>query len=332
MSKRKHPARFNAYAESLGAKRGLSGAYELPLETWLKLRETIASTLAGVGANARPSLTVTFCCQQCGTPSSKVAADAAKAVRRGVAFLCSHRCVVKAAMAARNVQSRRCHVCDKPMTGMPRTLTVCSAECRAQSFKASAAKRLKNRCINCGCLVLRKRTCSPECLKAQNAKRVPHNKLEPLSPRNCGACGVLFVPKTRTGTGQYCSRSCASKGHSLAMAGEKNPSFRHGLGNEYGKQRDWFAAKKAIWDRDAMQCVLCQSSDQIEVHHINMVPTDHRLTNLACLCKKCHRSLHSTETSGPTGILSSRLKEYAETATFTTSKSIKPSVSLLTEF
>ena len=46
-----------------------------------------------------------------------------------------------------------------------------------------------------------------------------------------------------------------------------------------------------VKQRDENKCALCDSVDNLEVHHINGLKRDNNLDNLVTLCRKCHRKI-----------------------------------------
>jgi hypothetical protein len=127
------------------------------------------------------------------------------------------------------------------------------------------------------------------------------------------------------------------------MKGSKNPAYRHGRTMQRGSQTVWFKILKLAWERDRYRCVNCESAvpllsteQPLHGHHINLIPWDHRLENVVCLCEGCHRKLHAAQKSrdGKRKMMKyAWLKEYAETATrtFMTYRSKEPDVSSPTE-
>jgi len=55
---------------------------------------------------------------------------------------------------------------------------------------------------------------------------------------------------------------------------------------------EWDKARKAARKRDGNRCVVCSSTEDLEVHHIDHGPDNHVLWNLITLCKKCHVLIH----------------------------------------
>lgn len=58
---------------------------------------------------------------------------------------------------------------------------------------------------------------------------------------------------------------------------------------------DWFEIRDRILDRDGRTCRNCGSTANLVVHHIVPIEADgsNRLTNLATLCRDCHRRAHN---------------------------------------
>lgn len=273
---------------SLDAKLTSSGGYELPLDVWLKQRETIASSQIGVGPGRRPSLQVTFSCVFCHKLKARAAFEVAKTVRRGkpVRMTCSAVCRTRMSNTNRGFIDRSCNVCGMEL--------------------------LNSR---------GRRTCSDACLHI--ARRRFQRPAAVVPPRHCEICSHPFTPAWGPSKARFCSRKCQAKGHKLAMTGRANPNFRHGLGTDRGDTRAWYAAKKQVWQRDQMMCVVCQSDEQLQVHHVNMIPTDHALFNLISLCRGCHKQAHSRLRPIP----SQWLSDYAVHAMFSISRSKELSAS-----
>jgi Mor family transcriptional regulator len=90
--------------------------------------------------------------------------------------------------------------------------------------------------------------------------------------------------------------------------GSKNPNWKGGISKyeSYTKEINNFKYKLKIWsakviERDEIKCVMCESNEKLESHHIT--PVRHILNkedlfdtnNGITLCRKCHLSIHFKE-------------------------------------
>lgn len=285
---------------SLGATLTNSGEYELPLDVWSRQRETIASIQKGVGARRRPSLWVTFSCPQCSAPGRDRAYEVRKKQNKGMAGpFCGQSCSTIAANAARGLSPKTCRNCGGPMNGVPRTQQTCSVTCRKASRQRAAVRRMK-----------------------------------PIPAHPCEICAKPFVPHNRMTSGRFCSRACKDAGHSADMTGAANPGWRNGATdyrNAPHTARDFLRAKTAVLFRDHFRCVICNTDQDIQVHHINMEPRDNRSQNLVAICRTHHRRLHAAEKSLSRTILWPWLSDYANQPTCSTYKWKGPSAFSQTE-
>lgn len=70
-------------------------------------------------------------------------------------------------------------------------------------------------------------------------------------------------------------------------------------GNESESERlrghDWFEIRNQVLERDGRTCRNCRSTTNLAVHHIVPIEASgtNRLTNLATLCRSCHRNAHN---------------------------------------
>jgi len=61
----------------------------------------------------------------------------------------------------------------------------------------------------------------------------------------------------------------------------------------YLKSAKWKFLRKQILDRDNHQCVMCESTTRLEIHHLTYKRlTDERLSDLVTLCHMCHSRQH----------------------------------------
>jgi 5-methylcytosine-specific restriction endonuclease McrA len=85
-----------------------------------------------------------------------------------------------------------------------------------------------------------------------------------------------------------CSKNCSNEYKSRNSQGEKSVFWRGGKMAPYIEE--WQTQRRAARERDGHKCVLCGSTDRIQVHHI--IPfrysQSHELDNLVTLCRSCH--------------------------------------------
>lgn len=169
----------------------------------------------------------------------------------------------------------------------------CSRVCMIAHRKATLTVR--RLCLGCECPLSRPyaKLCE-EC--RSGFRRVALDKAgvkRPLHPRFCEICGRFFQPLSHRTT--YCSRQCANRAHSIRMKGSGNSHFRHGR-----SANGWFVAMRPLIKmRDGNQCVICgavKSVDgrSLQVHHIDIHPTNNLPENLITLCSTCHIVHHKS--------------------------------------
>src|SRR5579859_934109 len=94
---------------SLGAAQRQSGEFVLPKDMWLEQRESIQSSLDGVGYKLWPLLRVTFSCEQCGKKMERRASEMEKHLDRR--NFCSLTCATIAKNEAKGFSRRTCKEC-----------------------------------------------------------------------------------------------------------------------------------------------------------------------------------------------------------------------------
>ena len=118
--------------------------------------------------------------------------------------------------------------------------------------------------------------------------------------RNCKQCGdelLVLKSKVKRGYGKFCDRVCLSNWLSDNWEGENHPQWREGTTNYAGR---WWTIRRGARARDGHQCRVCEKPKEDigrepDVHHIEPVrtfdnPQDaHRMDNVICLCRSCHR-------------------------------------------
>jgi 5-methylcytosine-specific restriction endonuclease McrA len=290
---------------SVGAEKMSSGEFNLPLDTWLKQRETIDSIQKGTpGTVRRASIQVTFSCAFCGKTGVRSAYETKKKIKDGACrMFCSMYCSGKGtAVEQGRLIFHKCKTCEVQIPAKSAS-RFCSEACRKVAFAKGGLKR-------------------------RDPNKNPDTWL-------CQVCGVMFqrgitdADLKRGHLPQTCSKACWAVVHSKRMSGKGNPTYRHGLGHlDRWWSIDWQNNKPIVKDRDHFKCVVCKSKEFIEVHHINMLPTDHAIDNLVVMCRKCHRHLHGLHKSKLHVILWPWLKKYAEAASFMIFKSRGQAASL----
>lgn len=267
---------------------GYSGC-AITLDELLKLQATIASTptLAGLKRLNLPPVIVS--CAQCGTASVRQAAEVTKHFRRGLTdFYCSNTCWGQ----AENLKRHGERIC---------------ARCGAPAPKAN------------GCFGSQRQGrifCSVACMEAERAEELDARVLSRLKP--CERCNAMFLPHTPAA--RFCSRACTDRSHSALMKGERNPRWAGGVSQERTGPHNvkrYREMRPFVMKRDGDRCVLCSSTERLEVHHIDENPLNNRAVNLVTVCRTCHQAAHFSEQKEALSFL---LKTHAETPLSTTSR------------
>lgn len=275
------PSRLSPVVRGLG----YSGS-PLPLDEWLRLRATIASMSTAPGskrANLPPAI---VSCAQCGLTVVKKAFEITKSEKRGLTeFYCSNVCWAR----AENVKRFGLRVCVRCGAPAPKATSVGSPE----------QKRV---------------FCSPTCMEQERVEEFEQRALARMKP--CKRCNAMFMPaNTET---EFCGRACASRSHAARMRADGNPRWKDGVSASRVKPhvtRRFRELRPLIMRRDGQRCVLCETTERLEVHHIDQDALNNRATNLATVCRECHMRAHF---SSEAAMLSSRLRTHAETPMSTT--------------
>lgn len=288
--------------ESCGATSRLSGAVRriglsaspLPLDEFLRLRESIGSTAAG-GTSPRVNLPpVILSCSRCAAEYVRPAYEVSKSIRRGLR--------------------------DR----------YCSIECS----RAHHAIKNRRKCEKCGSPTPRKtmRYC-PGCRPARTGRPAMYAPIRRDCP-TCQATFLSRWMGRRAGKHQvYCSRTCAGIGHSARMAGRGNPKWKHGatpLRQQPHSARAFRLMRPNIILRDGGACVVCKDTAKLHVHHLDDWPMNNAATNLVTLCARCHRKWHAAKDSKPSRTLWPWLIEYPVGLPCSISKSPRTTTSSLT--
>lgn len=130
-----------------------------------------------------------------------------------------------------------------------------------------------------------------------------------LDEIECEWCGTTaeFVP-AEAGVRRFCSDSCYKSWLSEdrkgdAWVGEDNPAWAGGQERHRFYGPNWDDQREAALERDEYACVLCDSDDDLNVHHKVPIRNFDRdrdgwyrranaLDNLVTLCRSCHMKVH----------------------------------------
>lgn len=115
----------------------------------------------------------------------------------------------------------------------------------------------------------------------------------------------------------FCSDSCRSKYQSKRMTGEQNPRYIDGTSSGANYGSTWRSVKSKALNRDNHECVICDFSENLHVHHITPVRNfekeedAHYLKNAVTLCASCHRHVEYGNKSIPESYITEyNLEEY----------------------
>lgn len=146
--------------------------------------------------------------------------------------------------------------------------------------------------------------CSRNCVSRYAARQPKPNLRRPENfvTKKCSVCKKpytihkIFVEKRNS---NYCSSDCRYIGNSLRMKGENNPNYIDGLSpHNYGE--NWYRQRSKARKRDNATCQECGVKHDwpkvcVDAHHkipLRLFNGDtekaNRLSNLICLCRKCH--------------------------------------------
>lgn len=136
--------------------------------------------------------------------------------------------------------------------------------------------------------------------------------------KNCKLCNTEMSLAPWQTKRVFCSQKCTKE----FMSGESSPTYKGELGteklrNKVSTMREYIQWRKDILHRDNHQCVLCESTQSLEVDHIKRfyhIAQEYNLktiidarnckelwdiNNGRVLCRACHRK---TDTFGTTGL------------------------------
>lgn len=200
----------------------------------------------------------------------------------------------------------------------------CSDEYQKIQFQGEGGPNYKGggtfTCKNCGDTVETtpseaesRKYCSQECM-AEGFKGRMTGEDNPmwnggLDEIECEWCGTTaeFVP-AEAEVRRFCSDSCYKSWLSEdrtgeAWVGEDNPAWSGGQERHRFYGPNWEEQREAALERDGYECLLCDSGDDLNVHHKTPIRNFDRsmdgwhrranaLDNLVTLCRSCHMKVH----------------------------------------
>lgn len=191
-----------------------------------------------------------------------------------------------------------CQRCGKSFT-VPygqRDRIYCGKLCQLKSVKRPVSIKKISLCLECGTEFSHyseKKYCSRDCCSVAFSKlRLGENNPaflpdEEKEKGNCPRCNnEFFYTRRNLHKGQkkiYCSLQCATNGYN------KNNPIKSGNPTY---PREFRKIRIEIKKRDHHKCIMCDSSKNLEVHHINYDKQDCNESNLITLCKRCHTLTH----------------------------------------
>lgn len=159
----------------------------------------------------------------------------------------------------------------------------------------------------------RPRFCSRQCTSEFAAHQPKPNARRPENfiTLNCNECGKPYTVHkiyTEQRNSYFCSAACKGKDQAKKMSGKKNPNWKGGFNpDDYGP--NWGSQSRKARKRDNYTCQVCGYKSRIrnlDVHHIKPLVTfngdylsANKLSNLICLCRKCHREVEHNKIPCP---------------------------------
>lgn len=168
----------------------------------------------------------------------------------------------------------------------------CSRKCQLASVTRNDSR------ITTNCIICNKEfkhygeriVCSRECLSIyMSQQRLNENNpawIENKEKAICKRCGKVFEYTRRSLHKEqkpvFCSLNCSRNNGN-------NKEFEDNIKLGYKYSRGFNnALKEKIKKRDGYHCLMCESNDNLEVHHIDYNKKNNDENNLMTLCKKCH--------------------------------------------
>lgn len=188
----------------------------------------------------------------------------------------------------------------------------CSRACSGRLKSQTARQQLElaeKRCAWCGAkfqistnersgYFRKRRWCSSVCMKrlheidrlTRDIQSGQTSRVSRSAPKFCDVCGTMFVRDSKEPSGAYRARKTCSKqcGYRLSSINRRaNRTSQSDRRRIYPPE--WNESlRSSIRERDGNQCVICESTDRLSVHHIDYRKHDCRPDNLITLCISCH--------------------------------------------
>ncbi|MFB6269014.1 MAG: HNH endonuclease [Halobacterium sp.] len=127
----------------------------------------------------------------------------------------------------------------------------------------------------------------------------------------CDYCGATLERHPSrvdsTSYGEFCDLECYGEWLSENVVGSSHHQWEGGT-IPYGAS--WWRVRRAAWERDDYECQRCgagraEIGRRPDVHHVEPVrsfddPAEaHRLDNVVCLCRSCHRLVEDGDAVAP---------------------------------
>jgi mannose-6-phosphate isomerase-like protein (cupin superfamily) len=170
----------------------------------------------------------------------------------------------------------------------------CSLYCQKHAKKPKGVdSRIISNCVICSKEIKhygKRVVCSKECLaKYMSQQRLNENNpawIANKEKKMCLKCGREFEYTRRNLHKEqepvFCSLNCSrNNGNNKEITNNVKLNHKYGFG--FNK-----ALKNRIKERDNYTCIMCESKDKLEVHHIDYDKTNNNENNLITLCEKCH--------------------------------------------
>lgn len=172
----------------------------------------------------------------------------------------------------------------------------CGRSCQAKSVKKEKLLIKTSICLECNeefNHYSERKYCSIDCSASASSKlRIGENNPAFLNDEEkekgrCPRCDKdFFYARNNLHKNQkriYCSLNCSKNGDNRKNIIKSNkPTY----------PREFEKVKPIIKNRDGHKCIMCDSGDNLEVHHINYDKQDCGISNLVTLCKRCHTLTH----------------------------------------